>query len=337
MSSQFKRLSWQRRSTGQIILVVVLLLLTASLAAAQGARDAGQPFPEVIPVPDGFHPEGIATGRGHTFYVGSIVDGAIWGGDLRTGGGGLAVEGQAGRTAVGLFVDPRTNYIYVAGGPYGTAYVYDLSSGATIAEYQLFDGPLFGSFVNDVVVTRDAAYFSDSFRAVFYRVPLDANGTPSAASQEIALGGDFVQVPGPFVFNSNGIDATPDGTSLILAHSSRGELYLLEPGTGYATLIDLGGESVPAGDGILLDGKTLYVVQNTLDQIAVVALDPGYTSGEVMDPLTSIFFRTPTTVAEFGDSLYAVNARFAEAPPPFPGLGVPQPDLEFEAVRVFKP
>ena len=225
----------------------------------------------------------------------------------------------------------------MAGGPYGTAYVYDPSSGATIAEYQLFDGPLFGTFVNDVVVTRDAAYFSDSFRAVFYRVPLDAHGTPSAASQEIALGGDFVQVPGPFVFNSNGIDAAPSGASLILVNSVLGALYRVDPDTGYATVIDLGGDSVPGGDGILLDGNTLYVVQNALDQIAVVALNAGYTSGEVMAPLTSTFFRTPTTVAEFGDSLYAVNARFADAPPPFPGLGVPQPDMEFEAVRVPKP
>lgn len=337
MSDQVKRLSWQRRGASQIALVAVLLLLTASLAAAQGAIGAGGPFPEVIPVPNGFHPEGIATGRGDTFYVGSIVDGAIYGGDLRTGEGSLAVAGQAGRTAVGISVDLRTNYIYVAGGPYGTAYVYDLSSGAAIADYQLFAGPLFSGFVNDVIVTRDAAYFSDSFRPVLYRVPLDANGAPSAPSQEIALSGDFVQVPGPFVFNSNGIDAAPDGSSLILANSARAELYLVDPGTGYATVIDLNGDSVPAGDGILLDGKTLYVVQNTLNQIAVVELDPGFTSGKVVGYLTSDFFRVPTTVAGFGNSLYAVNARFDVAQPPFPGLAEPQPDLEFEVVRIFKP
>ena len=337
MPTQAKRLLWQRRGVGQIVLVAFLLLVTTSLAAAQGAIGAEGPFPEVIPVPNGFHPEGIATGRGDTFYVGSIVDGAIYGGNLRTGEGSLAVAGQAGRTAVGLFVDVRTNYIYVSGGPYGTAYVYDLSSGATIADYQLFAGPLFGSFVNDVIVTGDAAYFTDSFRPVLYRVPLDANGAPSDASQEIPLSGDFVLVPGPFVFNSNGIDAAPDGSSLILANSAREELYLVDPSTGYATVIDLGGDSMPAGDGILLDGKTLYVVQNTLNRIAVVELDPGFTSGTVVGFLTSDFFRVPTTVAEFGNSLYAVNARFDEGPPPFPGVGEPQPSLEFEVVRVFKP
>lgn len=191
--------------------------------------------------------------------------------------------------------------------------------------------------MNDVVVTRDAAYFSDSFRPVFYRVPLDANGVPGDASQEIALTGDFVQVPGPFVFNSNGIDATPDGSSLILANSAREELYLVDPGTGYATVIDLGGDSVPAGDGILLDGKTLYAVQNTLNQIAVVELDPGFTSGKVVGFLSSAFFRVPTTVAELGNRLYAVNARFDVAPPPFPGVGEIQPSLEFEVVRIFEP
>jgi hypothetical protein len=79
------------------------------------------------------------------------------------------------------------------------------------------------------------------------------------------------------------------------------------------------------------------VVQNTLNQIAVIELDPGYASGNVVGFLTSVFFRVPTTVAEFGNSLYAVNARFDVATPPFPGLAEPQPDLEFEVVRIFKP
>jgi hypothetical protein len=43
----------------------------------------------------------------------------------------------------------------------------------------------------------------------------------------------------------------------------------------------------------------------------------------------------PTTVAGFGNALYAVNARFNVAPPPFTGAD-PQPDLEFSVVRVLK-
>ena len=101
----------------------------------------------------------------------------------------------------------------------------------------------------------------------------------------------------------------------------------MDPETGDATLIDLGGETVPNGDGILLDGKTLYVVQNRLNQIAVVQLSAKLSSGVVVERITDPNFRVPTTIAEFGNSLYAVNARFG-APP--------SPDTEFEVVRVSK-
>jgi sugar lactone lactonase YvrE len=99
----------------------------------------------------------------------------------------------------------------------------------------------------------------------------------------------------------------------------------VDPTTGTATRIDLGTGSVPNGDGILLQGKTLYVVQNVLNQIAVVKLDPDFTSGTIVDTITSPSFRVPTTIAKFGDALYAVNARF-DTPP--------TPDSEYEVVRV---
>ena len=65
-------------------------------------------FPAVIPLPDGFQPEGIVTGRGTSFYVGSLRDGAIYRGDLRTGAGRVFVAGEEGReaVAVGVEVDP---------------------------------------------------------------------------------------------------------------------------------------------------------------------------------------------------------------------------------------
>ncbi len=78
-------------------------------------------------------------------------------------------------------------------------------TGATLAAYQLAD-PGKPTFVNDVVVTRDAAYFTDSFQPVLYRLPLGPQGAlpDQSAVQRILLSGDFVQVAGPFVFNSNG-------------------------------------------------------------------------------------------------------------------------------------
>jgi hypothetical protein len=84
----------------------------------------------------------------------------------------------------------------------------------------------------------------------------------------------------------------------------------VDPDTGVATRIDLGTDAVPNGDGILLQGKTLYVVQNVLNQIAVVELSADLGSGTILKTITSPDFRVPTTVAMFGDNLYAVNARF---------------------------
>jgi hypothetical protein len=144
-----------------------------------------------------------------------------------------------------------------------------------------------------------------------------------ATVEEVPLGGDYQQSPGQF--NANGIDASSNGKQLIIVNSFQGSLYRVDAQTGEATLIDLGGGSVPSGDGILLHGKTLYVVQNFLNQIAVVQLDQKLASGEVVGTISNPLFRIPTTIAQFGKILYAVNSRF-DTPP--------SPDTEYEIVRV---
>ncbi len=287
---------------------------------------AGKPtavFPEVIPVPNGFQPEGIAAGRGTTFYVGSIPTGAVYRGDLRTSLGAVLVPGQAGHQSIGLKYDGRTDLLYVAGGPTGAAFVYNASTGGNVATIQLTSEA--STFVNDVILTERAAYFTESFRPVLYRVALEDDGElpDPPESEEIPLSGDFAFTPG--AFNSNGIAATPNGKTLIIVNSAAGALYRVDPQSGQATLIDLGGGSVPNGDGILLQGKTLYVVQNALNQVAVVQLDSRFGSGTILRTLTSPFLRVPTTIARFGDALYAVNARFGTPP---------TPDTEYEVVRL---
>jgi sugar lactone lactonase YvrE len=302
----------------------ILLLLVLSVISLMMMGSAPvKPFPEVIPLPDGFQPEGIVTGNGSTFFVGSIPTGAIYRGDYRTGEGEILVPGQSDRQAIGLAFDSRTGLLYVAGGPTGMAFVYDAETGATVASIEFATPP--GTFVNDVVVTKDAAYFTDSFRPVLYRVPLENDGElpDPVVSETIPLGGDFQFIPGGF--NANGIDAIPNGKTLIIVNSTTGSLYTVDPDTGEASLIDLGGEAVLFGDGILLQGKTLYVVQNQLNQIAVVDLNAKLTVGTVERVITSPYFRVPTTIARFGSSLYAVNARFGTTP---------TPDTEYEVVKV---
>jgi hypothetical protein len=295
------------------------------LTAADGPpKGKAKPFPEVIALPNGFNPEGIAGGRGSRFFVGSLADQGVYAGDLRTGQGAVLVPGGTGRVHVGMSFDARTGYLFVAGGPGGAGYVYDTATGAGVAAYQFVALPA-STFVNDVAVTRRGAYFTDSFRPVLYFVPLSRRGALPDASdvEEIPLGGDFQFVPN--AFNTNGIVATPNGKSLVIVNSAQGKLYRVDPASGVASLIDLGGGSVPNGDGMLLDGKTLYVVQNFLNQIAVVRLKSDLSAGTVVDTLTDPDLDIPTTITEFRDALYAVNARFSTPP---------TADTEYQVVRV---
>lgn len=321
-------------------LIVLLAGIMVPVAMAGGST-----FPTLIPLPDEFAPEGIATGRGTEFFVGSTPTGAIYKGDLRTGEGSILVVPSVPRLAVGLAVDRRSDLLYVAGGFFGQAYVYDASTGDEVRVFQL-TAP--GSLVNDVVVTRQAAYITDSFRPYLYRIPLGPRGrlAESVVPEEMELTGDFVHVPG--AINANGIEATPNGEWLLVAtccpappapfHPDLGKLYRVDPITGYAMEVDLGGGGIPFADGILLDAEedgsyTLYVVQNFLNQMAVVHLDPELLTGALVGVLTSPDFRIPATVAGFGDRLYAVNARFDVSPPGEP----PPPGTEYEVVGLAKP
>jgi sugar lactone lactonase YvrE len=288
---------------------LLLLLTTIAAVAAATAGAGGTAFPQRIELPDGFQPEGIATAGGR-FYVGSIPTGAVYRGSLRTGEGSILVQPQSGRAAIGMKVD--RGRLFVAGGPTGMAFVYDARSGAGITSYQLSTG---GSFVNDVVVTKQAAWFTDSLKPVLYRLPLGPGGRPGAASsvQTVQLGGDYVHGQG---FNVNGIEATPNGKTLVIVQSSTGRLFTVTP-AGVANAIELaGGESVPNGDGLLLSGRTLYVVQNRLNTVAKIALTPGLGSGRVVDRIQNPGFDVPTTIADHGRRLYAVNGRFDTAPTP---------------------
>lgn len=197
------------------------------------------------------------------------------------------------------------NRLWVAGGDAGSGYVFDTSSGDLLVSFAFATAP---TFINDVVVTGDAAYFTDSFRAALYRVPIGPGGEIGEAETVPLDPGQIGFVAG--AFNLNGIDATADGESLVVVNSSAGELYTIDPESSAAALIDIGVDSVESGDGILLEGRTLYVVRNFLNLVAVVELAPDLASGTYLAELTSADFSVPTTVARFGSALYLVNARF---------------------------
>jgi outer membrane protein assembly factor BamB len=140
-------------------------------AVGQAVSATAQEDSRVIVLPGARSAEGIATGKGSTFYAGELFSGDIFKGDLRTGTVERFIHAPAGRLALGIKADVRHGLLFVAGGFTGQAYVYDLETGADLATFQL------GAFINDVVVTEDAAWFTDSALPHLYRIPVHPGGT----------------------------------------------------------------------------------------------------------------------------------------------------------------
>jgi sugar lactone lactonase YvrE len=281
-----------------------MLVLLAALAAPAAARPA-----ELIVLPGASSAEGIAAGRGATFYAGDLFAGDIFRGDLQRGTAELFIDAPEGRMAVGMAADLAHNLLFVAGGFTGQAYVYDLRSGATVATYQL--GAPGTSIINDVALTKDGAWFTDSLQAQLYFVPVSGAGA-LGPSKTLAVSGPAADISGEF--NLNGIQATANGKTLIVAHSGTSQLYTVDPITGASATI--AGVSVPNVDGIVLEAGRLWAVQNFSNQVTRIRLAPDLSAGVVEEVITSELFQIPTTAARFGSRLAVVNAKFDTGIPP---------------------
>jgi hypothetical protein len=294
---------------------VIALLIAVGVTTTASARQ----YPETIPLPNGWQPEGIATGFGNQFFAGSRNTGGIFKGNLKTGEGDVLVPGFGG-AATGMKVD-RRNRLFVSGAGTGTARVYNARNGRLLREYMLTAAP---TFVNDVTLTRRAAYFTDSQKQQLYVLKFRRHGRLPREAQTLPLTGDLMYDMNPDTFELNGIAAV-DRKRLITVQSGTGKLFLVNARTGDTDEIDLGGDTVTNGDGLLLLGRRLYVVQNRDNKIAVVHLKRSFRRGEVKRFLTDSDFDVPTTVAFRGGFLWAVNARFTTPP---------TPDTTYDVVRV---
>jgi len=297
--------------------------LAPTVAQAQGRGhgghdNSGHGSPAVLALPNGFRPEGIAI-KDRTAYFGSLADGDIYAVNLRNGKGRVIRQGQ-GTPSVGLKID-KHDRLFVAGGPAGDARVVDVRSGEILKSYQLTTG---AGFINDVTLFRGTAWFTDSANPVLYGVPLGRHGALPDASAVIRLPltGDYVHQAG---FNLNGITGTPDGRALLAVQTSTGLLFRIDPRTGATRKVDLGGYALTNGDGLLTAGRTLYVVQNRLNKVAVLTLNHRGTAGALRKTLVNPNLDVPTTVAKSGKWLYLPNARFSTPP---------TPETTYTAVRV---
>ena len=314
----------KRLSSASISVALIALALPAASVSA-----ADKPFPDRVYVLKGSGPEGFAIGKGPTAYN-SSPDGSIYKVDLRSGQGKVLVDpiDPVDCFKLGMRVDDRTNYLFVAGCVYGNAFVYDADTGALIMEYQLNNSGEFG-LVNDLTITNDAVYFTDSFRPVLYRLPLSKNGAiplDAGAATEIPLPSEFANND-PFCCTGNGIVSTPNGKTLIIGHSNLARLYRLDLASGDLEQIAVDGPLTGFLDGLAMHGDLLYIMTPydfpgppaSIDRIQVVQLDKGYLSGTLVQTITDpVNLDGVASGAIFGDSLYVNNARYASVPFPAP-------------------
>jgi len=302
----------------------VSLMCLFALAGPAAAGGTVQ-FPSEIDLPEGFFPEGIAVGNGSTFYVGSLVDGSIYRGDLRTGEGAAFTDPTGGfpMSTLGLAVDAH-NRIWAAGAAAGVGRVYDGETGELLATYQFAD-PL-ESLINDVIVTGQAAWFTDSGtddcdqgglcfigQTRLFKVALGPGGRLPDPADPASVEEIFVDVPDISFSNLNGIETLPATSDLAVIHNQAGALYRVDPATGEAAVLYGPPNDPPllGADGMSRLGQTLYVVENGASRIAVIQYDPSSGTGTLLTTLPVAGAQTPTTSALFGSAVYTVDARLA--------------------------
>lgn len=298
-------------------LVVAVILALAVLGGGAGTALAGQ-RPSLYTIPgENIFPEGIAYQRGSdSFFVSSAGNGAIYRGELDN----PTLEpflpaGADGRvSATGMQVTDAGELL-VSGAATGKIFVYDLTTKALKASFQADPSPS-GNFINDVALTQSgAAYFTNSFTPAIYRATPDGMGGWAFEVWLDPTSSGVIQYQDGF--NLNGIVATADGKYLITVQSNTGKLFRISLADKSVAEIDLGGQSLPAGDGLVLNGSHLYVVQNA-NQVTEVKLKEQSASGEVTSVTTDPSFSTTTTAALAKGRLLVVNSQFGgPGLPPF--------------------
>ncbi len=285
---------------------------TASLVfTAPSANRAAEP----VPLPAGFRPEGVTSGPGDTYYTGSLADGRIWTGDLSRGTGRLLLAGVAGRALRGMQWDARSGLLWVAGQDGSTGIVLAVQARTGKVQQRIVvPGAV---FLNDLVITRNALWVTDSRVDRLTRVPLDRHGRPAGQQTQLPLTGAW---PTPEGIRANGIRTLPDG-SLVLNNSTAGGLWRVNPRSGVVSVIPVtGGPGITAGDGLERSGRILFVVRGSGQQeVSVLRLHRSLSTGgwtaSWVDRLTSPALDVPSTATLVGRTLWAVNARFGVANP----------------------
>ena len=300
-----------RRSVFVLACAALCLLAQGQPAVTSYTMPGNNVFPESI----AFDAETL------NFYVSNTEDGTVYRGNARDGPAELSVFLPArthGRSVVmGLALD-KGGRLFMAGGASGRAYVYETDG--TLVQV-LETPPAERTLINDVIVTEDAAYFTDSFRPILFRISLNAG-----ADLELDPWLDLTQTPIRYGAGNNldGVVADPSGRYLITIQPNTGTLYRVDTQTQEVAQIALEG-SLATGNGLVLDAQRLYVVNDEGDAIIPVDLSADFIRGVVGASFTDASLKFPTGAAKVGERLLVVNHQQAPITLPFTVSSLPLP------------
>ncbi|GAA1887219.1 twin-arginine translocation signal domain-containing protein [Streptantibioticus ferralitis] len=286
-------------------------------------------WPTTLNLPDGLHPDALAIGRLPFAFFGSLLTAAIYRANLATGQGEFIFQGLgSGHNAIGLGLD-RFGRLFIGGGWGRTITVMDGLTGAVLKTYEGLGTA--STCVNLATVTPEAAWFTDGFNGVLFGVPFGPGGTlpEQDGIVTLPLTGEWQQSQNHWQITGAGIAASPDGRALLVINQyvDGGTLFRVDPRTGDARRVPVGGAKFPTTNGIAVSDRTMYAPSQT--DLAVVRLSPDGASGDLVRRITDPRFDTPSAVAPYRDRLYLTNSRFPLPPTPttaYNAVAVPRPE-----------
>lgn len=275
---------------------------------------------EVLALPNGFSPDGIAVSKEGTIYAASIVSGQIVKGNVN--GVGITeflVDTEINGGAWGMDLTKNGKYLWVAGGLGGTVRSYDSNTGELVADVILSN---FG-IINDLIVTEDAVYITNSGFPLIYKIPLNTEGEQSGAASVIKLSSS-INSDEALDVSFNGIAYDANSTRLIANDPSKGTYYSIDPGTGETILIDSQGV-FNSNDGLAIDVDYLFGVDSGKNQVTIFELADNLSRAERNRVITTDIFDVPTLIALDDTYMYVVNGKLTTEG---------GPDVPYEIVRI---
>ncbi len=204
--------------------------------------------------------------------------------------------------ALGLKADGEGR-LWVAGARTGSMHVVDIATGRRLARFTTPEG---AALINDVALTTDAAYFTDTVRPVLWRAPRDPIAD-QALQPWLSFEGTAIRYGEDA--NLNGIAATPDGRYLIVVQMKAGKLFRIDTSTREITAIDTGDSALDGGDGLALHGQRLFVVRQWSEEIVALDLSSDFTTATEAKRLAFAELAWPATAAVRGDHLIVANSQ----------------------------